>query len=99
MTQAHTSPSRTAHHQHGVALFVVIVVVLLSSLLVMWGARTSLFNELVVGNDADYQRAFAAAQSLIQDAELDIRSAEPDTNKRIPAHRSWLKRASDNSRT
>ena len=82
MTQAHLPPSRTSHHQHGVALFVVIVVVLLSSLLVMWGARTSLFNELVVGNDADYQRAFAAAQSLIQDAELDIRSAEPDTNNK-----------------
>lgn len=82
MTKAHLPPSRTAHHQHGVALFVVIVVVLLSSLLVMWGARTSLFNELVVGNDADYQRAFAAAQSLIQDAELDIRSAEPDTNNK-----------------
>lgn len=80
MTKAHTHPS----YQRGVALFVVIMVVLLSSLLVMWGSRTSLFNELVVGNDADYQRAFAAAQSLVQDAELDIRSAEPDTNNKTP---------------
>jgi len=85
MIKAHTHAFRPLHsHQHGVALFVVIVVVLLSSLLVMWGSRTSLFNELVVGNDADYQRAFAAAQSLIQDAELDIRSAEPDTNNKTP---------------
>jgi Tfp pilus assembly protein PilX len=37
------------------------------------GIRTSLFNELIVGNDADYQRAFEAAQAILQDAELDIR--------------------------
>ncbi len=59
--------------QRGVALFVVIVFVLLSMLLALWASRTSLFNELVVGNDADYQRAFEAAQTLLQDAELDIR--------------------------
>lgn len=42
-------------------------------LLALWASRTALFNEMVVGNDADYQRAFEAAQALIQDAELDIR--------------------------
>lgn len=65
------------HHlrqrQRGVALFVVIVLVMLSMLLALWASRTSLFNELLVGNDADYQRAFDAAQALLQDAELDIR--------------------------
>lgn len=69
---AHRAPQR------GVALFVVIVFVLLSSLLSLWASRTSLFNEMVVSNDADYQRAFEAAQALLQDAEMDIRSAEPD---------------------
>lgn len=64
--------------QQGVALFVVIVFVLLSMLLALWASRTSLFNEMVVGNDADYQRAFEAAQALLQDAELDIRSADYD---------------------
>ena len=59
--------------QRGISLFVVIVIVLLSTLLSLWAARTSLFNELIVGNDADYQRAFEAAQALMQDAELDIR--------------------------
>lgn len=59
--------------QRGVALFVVIVFVMLSMLLALWASRTSLFNEMVVGNDADYQRAFEAAQALLQDAELDIR--------------------------
>ena len=70
------------HHlrqrQRGVALFVVIVVVMLSMLLALWASRTSLFNELLVGNDADYQRAFDAAQALLQDAELDIRGENAD---------------------
>ncbi|CAN7316756.1 PilX N-terminal domain-containing pilus assembly protein [Acidovorax sp. Leaf78] len=71
---------RHAHTQSGVALFVVIVFVMLSMLLALWASRTSLFNELVVGNDADYQRAFEAAQALLQDAELDIRGEGPDGN-------------------
>ena len=64
--------------QRGVALFVVIVFVLLSMLLALWASRTSMFNEMVVGNDADYQRAFEAAQALLQDAELDIRGERAD---------------------
>jgi type IV pilus assembly protein PilX len=65
--------SPPARRQRGVALFVVLVFVMLSMLLALWASRTSLFNEMVVGNDADYQRAFEAAQALLQDAELDIR--------------------------
>ncbi|MBU4424057.1 MAG: pilus assembly protein [Gammaproteobacteria bacterium] len=72
-------PQRRPRPQHkGVALFVVIVFVMLSMLLALWASRTSLFNEMLVGNDADYQRAFEAAQSLLQDAELDIRGENPD---------------------
>lgn len=70
------SPYRT--RQRGISLFVVIVFVLLSMLLALWASRTSLFNELVVSNDADYQRAFEAAQALLQDAELDIRGENAD---------------------
>ena len=58
------TPYRT--RQRGISLFVVIVFVLLSMLLALWASRTSLFNEMVVGNDADYQRAFEAAQALLQ---------------------------------
>ena len=65
--------------QKGVALFIVIIFVMLSMLLALWASRTSLFNEMVVSNDADYQRAFEAAQALLQDAELDIRAADYDT--------------------
>lgn len=65
-------------HQRGVALYVVVVFALLSMLLALWASRTALFNELLVGNDADYQRAFEAAQALLQDAELDIRGENTD---------------------
>ncbi|MGQ8878464.1 pilus assembly PilX family protein [Delftia sp. NA_296.1] len=64
--------------QRGVALFVVIIFVMLSMLLALWATRTSIFNEMVVGNDADYQRAYEAAQALLQDAELDIRGENSD---------------------
>ena len=79
--QRPSSPTVRAQ-QRGVALFVVIVFVMMSMLLALWGSRTSLFTEMVVGNDADYQRAFEAAQALLQDAEMDIRSAEPGLNNK-----------------
>lgn len=60
--------------QHGIALFIVMIFVMLSMLLALWASRSSILNEMVVGNDADYQRAFEAAQAMLQDAELDIRS-------------------------
>lgn len=66
--------------QRGVALFIVLVFVMMGMLLALWASRTALFNEMVVGNDADYQRAFEAAQALVQDAELDIRGENPDGN-------------------
>ena len=71
-------PRRQRAQQRGIALFVVIVFVMLSMLLALWASRTSLFNEMMVGNDADYQRAFESAQALLQDAELDIRGENPD---------------------
>lgn len=80
-----THHRRLRPRQQGVALFVVIVFVMLSMLLALWASRTSLFNEMVVGNDADYQRAFEAAQTLLQDAELDIRRENPDGSPCIAA--------------
>ncbi len=70
-------PLHQRRYQRGISLFIVIVLVMLSMLLALWGSRTSLFNEMIVGNDADYQRAFEAAQALIQDAEFDIRGERP----------------------
>lgn len=64
--------------QHGIALYVVIVFVMLASLLALWASRSSFFNELLIGNEADYRRAYEAAQAMLQDAELDIRGVNPD---------------------
>ncbi|MFZ7309150.1 pilus assembly PilX family protein [Comamonas jiangduensis] len=72
------APHRAVARQRGVALFIVIVFVMLSMLLALWASRTAWFNEMIVGNDADYQRAFEAAQALLQDAELDIRGEKAD---------------------
>ena len=74
---AFSPPSATAS-QRGVALLTVLVFTMLTMLGALWASRTSLFNEMVVGNDADYQRAFEAAQALLQDAELDIREEHAD---------------------
>lgn len=70
--------------QRGVALYVVIVFVMLSMLLASWAARGSLFNEMLVGNDADYRRAFEAAQAMLQDAEFDIRGVQPSGEACVP---------------
>lgn len=78
MPQRMPQPPHHPQHQRGIALFVVLVFVMLSMLLALWASRTSLFNELVVGNDADYLRASEAAQALLQDAELDIRGERAD---------------------
>ncbi len=72
------------HKQRGISLYVVIVLVLLSTLLALWASRTALFNEMIVGNDADYQRAFEAAQAMIQDAELDIQRSAADGSACVP---------------
>lgn len=68
-------------YQRGVVLFIVIVFVTLSMLLALWASRSALFGEMLVGNDVDYQRAFEAAQALLQDAELDIRGEKADGTK------------------
>lgn len=64
--------------QLGISLFIVMVMVLLTTLMVMWGARSALFNEMVTGNDSDYQRALEAAQAMVRDAEFDIKGQQPD---------------------
>jgi len=64
--------------QQGVSLFVVLVMVLLTTLLVLWGSRSALLNEMITGTDSDYQRALEAAQAMVKDAEFDIKGERPD---------------------
>lgn len=71
--------------QHGISLLIVIVIVLLTMLMAVWASRTALFNELIVGNDADYQRTFEAAQAMLQDAELDIMGQSASGNTCVPS--------------
>lgn len=78
MTHSRQFISHRKAHQRGVALFVVLVLVMLSMLLALWASRSSLFSQMVISNDADYQRAFAAAQAMLQDAELDILRVKPN---------------------
>lgn len=86
--QAKTTPPivarRSSRRQRGVALYVVIVFALMSMLLALWAARSALFSEILVGNDADYRRAFDAAQAMLQDAEFDIRGATLDGSACVP---------------
>lgn len=70
--------SQRMHHARGAALLTVLIFSMLSLLAAVWSARTAWYGELVVGNDADYLRAFEAAQALLQDAELDIRGERAD---------------------
>lgn len=66
-------PSKAQNQERGIALFTVIIFTLLAMLLALWAWRSALVNEMITGNDADYQRAFEAAQAMLQDAEFDIR--------------------------
>lgn len=70
----HFAPSR----QSGATIFVVMVMVLLTTLMLLWASRSARFNELITGNDSDYQRALEAAQAMVRDAEFDIRGTRPD---------------------
>ncbi|WP_159914346.1 PilX N-terminal domain-containing pilus assembly protein [Pantoea sp. 18069] len=71
--------------QRGVSLLIVIVIVLLTMLMTVWASKTALLNELIVGNDADYQRAFEAAQAMLQDAEQDILGQNVDGSACAPS--------------
>jgi type IV pilus assembly protein PilX len=64
--------------QRGISVFIVMIMALLGSLLVLWSSRAALLNEMLTGNDSDYQRAIEAAQAMIRDAELDIRGEDAD---------------------
>ncbi|MDD2546271.1 MAG: pilus assembly protein PilX [Burkholderiaceae bacterium] len=63
---------RARRRQHGISLTTTIVLVLMSTLLALWSARTALLHERVVGHAADHQRAQEAAEAMLQDAQQDL---------------------------
>ncbi len=64
--------------QQGVALLVVMATLLLSSIALLGSLQVGWLGERRVGSESDAQRAFAAAEALIRDAELDIRGLRAD---------------------
>lgn len=80
---------RPLPRQRGVALFIVLVIVMLGALLAAWASRSALLNEMLTGNDSDYQRAFEAAQAMVRDAEFDILGMHPDGSLCQEGCRTW----------
>jgi len=65
---------RPLRHQRGVSLFIVLVIMLLSLIVVLGGLAAANLNESIVGNQSDSQRAFGAAEALLDAAQRDIRT-------------------------
>ncbi len=68
----------TKHYQQrGATLITVLIIMLLTMTAVLAGYRVANLNEIITSNASDYQRAVAAAEALIRDAETDIRGRIP----------------------
>lgn len=63
--------------QRGISLIMVMLIMMLVALTTLSASRSSYFNESVTSNEADYNRAYLAAEALISDAQLDISAATP----------------------
>ncbi len=71
------SKQKSLSKQGGASLMVVLIFLLLTIISVLGAFRSGFLNEKIVGNESDYSRAFAAAEALIRDAEMDIRGRRP----------------------
>lgn len=65
--------SASRDRQQGAAVIVVMVLMMLAVLTALGTSRSQWLSERMVGSEADRQRALAAAEALLADAELDIR--------------------------
>lgn len=74
---AHPHSTGSARQQ-GIALIVVMVMLLLATIVVLSSTRLSWLSERMVGSESDHQRAFAAAEALIRDAEHDVKGIQAD---------------------
>lgn len=69
--------SSSLQQQRGVSLLLVLVMILLSVTAVTGAFRVATLNEALLGNTSDYQRTYTAAETLMRDAEMDIRGRFP----------------------
>lgn len=65
-------------NQRGVALLVVLAALLLTSIALLGSLQVGWLAERRVASEGDTQRAFAAAEALVRDAELDILGLRAD---------------------
>ena len=61
------------NRQRGVSLFITLVMMLLALIIVLGALAVSNLNESLVGNQSDAQRAYGAAEALLDAAQRDIR--------------------------
>lgn len=85
----HLSPTRHARQQ-GIALIAVMVMLLLATIVVLSSTRLGWLNERMVGTESDHQRAFAAAEALIRDAERDIKGVQADATTPCQADPAFI---------
>lgn len=75
------TPLKTSQRkQAGISLIIVMVMLLLGSVVVLGSTRLGWLNEKMVGSESDQQRAFAAAEALVRDAERDIKGLQVDNS-------------------
>lgn len=66
---------QNAHGQRGISLVIVLVLLLLSLTAVLGAFRVANLNEAMLGSSSDFSRTQEAAEALVRDAELDIRTS------------------------
>lgn len=73
----HLSRQHRQRRQNGVSLIVVLLLLLLSLMAVVGAFRVAVLNEILLGSSVDYNRTQAAAEAMLNDAEMDIRGRRP----------------------
>jgi len=68
---------RCPSRQSGVTLIAVLALLLMSLVAVMGAIRVANLNESLLSSSADYNRTYAAAEAMMNDAEMDIRGRRP----------------------
>ncbi|MBT0569283.1 hypothetical protein KIK84_03020 [Curvibacter sp. CHRR-16] len=63
--------------QQGISLLIVLILLLLTIAAVTGAFRVANISEAFTGSNSDYQRTYAAAEALMQDAEIDVRGRLP----------------------
>lgn len=81
----HTPYVARSHHQNGVSLIVVLILMSALFLIAAFGARLSFLGEKSSRNDRDRQIAFQAAEAALGDAEIDLMGPNAATNSRVCA--------------